>query len=374
MTDKLIQIYVPLLNNYKKSAIDAIESGWISNHGKYTNLATEKLKTILNVKYVILMSNGTVATHCMFMALKHKYPNIKKIYVPNNCYVAVYNCALIEYDINDLHIMRIDNETWNMCEDENYIMSLEKDSAVMIVHNVGGIIDVDKIKLLRPDLILIEDNCEGLFGKYNNKYTGSSDNVLCTSISFYGNKTITTGEGGAFLTNDDDVYNFIGKVYTQGMSDIRFVHNIHAYNYRMTNIEAGFLYDQLNDIEHILELKKNVFNYYEILLSDLIESGDVQLQKIHDNCERANWMFTIKLVNNNKSINDLEKYFIDNKIETRPFFYPYCRHEHLKQIKYNYDDIEISEKLNNNVIMLPSYPTLTKQDQEYIVDKIKHLD
>jgi perosamine synthetase len=70
-------------------------------------------------------------------------------------------------------------------------------------------------------------------------------------LSFYGNKIITTGEGGAFLTNEQNVYEYIKKVYSQGMSNIRYLHNVHAYNYRMTNIQAAFLYDQLNDIDSI---------------------------------------------------------------------------------------------------------------------------
>ena len=82
----------------------------------------------------------------------------------------------------------------------------------MLVHNLGGIIDVDRIKKIRPDIILMEDNCEGLFGKYHNVFTGTSKNILSASVSFYGNKTITTGEGGAFMTHDKEVYEYIKRV------------------------------------------------------------------------------------------------------------------------------------------------------------------
>lgn len=369
---KKIPIYKPLLTNYKKSALKAIETEWISNHGEFIELATNKLKEIINCKHVILMSNGTVATHCLFLSLKYKYPNISKIYVPNNVYVAVYNCALMTYNIDNLEILRINEHTWNMDEDEKYLMSLEKNSAIVIVHNVGGIVDVDRIKTIRPDLILIEDNCEGLFGKYNDKYTGSSKSVLCTSISFYGNKTITTGEGGAFLTNNDDIYNYVKKIYTQGMSLIRFVHDIHAYNYRMTNIQAGFLYDQLNDIHYILNLKNNIFKTYELLLDEEIKSGKIKLQKILPDCKRANWMFTIQLVNNTKTIEELNKYFNDNYVEIRPFFYSYHSHDHLKYIPNSTNNF-ISENLNKNIIMIPSYPELTYEEQKYIANIIKNI-
>ena len=361
-----IPIYKPYLSKYKTSAINAIESEWISNHGIYIEKATNKLKEILNCKHVILMANGTVATHCLFISLKHIYPNINKIYVPNNCYVAVYNCVLMEYEMNNMETMSINKESWNIYDDEEYIKSLEPNSAIVIVHNLGGVINVDKIKSIRPDIILVEDNCEGLFGKYNDTFTGTSTNVLCSSLSFYGNKTITTGEGGAFLTNDDNVYNHIKKVYSQGMSNKRYVHDVHAYNYRMTNIQSAFLYDQLCDINTILQLKETVFKNYEKLLELGISTGKIKLQACSNNTSRANWMFALRIVNNNKSIDEVYDYFLDKGIETRPFFYPINKHKHLENIKNNRDDNN-SELLNREIIMIPSYPLLTYDEQVYIV-------
>lgn len=239
---KFISIYEPDIKNYKTSAISAIEDGWISNHGKFVELATKKLKEIVDSKYVILMANGTCATHCLFLSLKYKYPTITKIYVPNNCYVAAWNCALMKYNIEQLQVMNIDINTWNIDTHEEYIMSLDKNSAVLIVHNLGNIVNVPRLKRLRPDIIFIEDNCEGMFGMYENWFSGMSSTSLCSSCSFYGNKTITTGEDGAFFINDNDIYNHISKVYSQGMSDTKYLHNKHTYNYRMTNIEAALSY------------------------------------------------------------------------------------------------------------------------------------
>jgi perosamine synthetase len=368
---EIIPCYKPYLSKYKTSPIDAINSEWISNLGKYIELATMKFKEVLNAKHVILMANGTVATHCLFLSIRYKYPNISKIYIPNNVYVAVYNCALMEYNLDNLEILKINDRTWNMEEDEEYILSLEANSAIVIVHNLGGIVDVDRIKQIRPDILLVEDNCEGLFGRYNGKYTGTSDNILCSSVSFYGNKTITTGEGGAFITNDDDVYQHIKLVFSQGMSSKRFIHDIHAYNYRMTNVQAAFLYEQLNDIDCILQLKKRIFNNYEKLLQNELLDGKISIQSSNLNCERANWMFAIHFLNNNKSIDEINDYFIKNCIDIRPFFYPYYEHKHLKTIiNHTTDELFISKKLNKNIIMLPSYPELTYKQQAYIVSKI----
>lgn len=366
-----IPIYTPYISKYKKSAIDAIESEWISNHGIYIEKATNKLKEILDCKYAILMANGTVATHCLFISLKYMYPNINKIYVPNNCYVAVYNCVLMEYELNNMETMHINEDTWNIYEDEGYIKSLEPNSAIVIVHNLGGVINVDKIKSIRPDIILVEDNCEGLFGKYNGVFTGTSTNVLCSSISFYGNKTITTGEGGAFITNDDNVYNYIKKVYSQGMSSKRYVHDVHAYNYRMTNIQSAFLYDQLCDIDTILQMKENVFKNYEKLLEPLILSGKVRLQASSTETKRANWMFALRIVDNKKNIDDVYNHFLNKGVETRPFFYPINCHKHLENVKVY--EVNKPVMLNSEIIMIPSYPELKYEDQVYIVKVINEF-
>ena len=208
----MIPIYIPYLNKYKGSAISAINSNWISNYGINIKNSEEKLKKILNVKYCILMNNGTSATHALFIALKHKYPDIKKIYVPNNVFVAPWNCALMQYPKEQIEVMKINEKTLNINTDEDYIKSLEQKSCVLIVHNLGNIVNVPRLRRLRPDIIFIEDNCEGLFGKYENKFSGTD--CLCSAASFYANKTLTTGEGGAFFTNDEDVYEYIKSTYS----------------------------------------------------------------------------------------------------------------------------------------------------------------
>ncbi|MDB4507340.1 DegT/DnrJ/EryC1/StrS family aminotransferase, partial [bacterium] len=221
----MIPIYVPFLQKYKKSAINAIEENWISNYGVNISNAEEKLCNILGVKYCILMNNGTAATHALFVALKHFHPSIKKIYVPNNVFIACWNCALMEYSHNEIEVLQTNNETLNMETTEEYIQSLEKDSAILVVHNLGNVVNVPRLKRLRPDIIFLEDNCEGLFGKYENKYSGSYKDTFCSCASFYANKTLTTGEGGAFFTNNKEIYEFMRSTYSHGMTTTRYIHD-----------------------------------------------------------------------------------------------------------------------------------------------------
>jgi perosamine synthetase len=366
----MINIYNPNICDFSESAINAIKSGWISNHGEYVKKSTDIFRNYLNIKHVILMANGTCATHGLFIALKYKYPDLKKIYVPNNCYIAAWNCLLMEYDNKIMEVMNMDIDTWNIKTDENYIKSLDYGAAVLIVHNLGNVINVPRLKNMRPDLIFVEDNCEGLFGKYDNISSGTSESSLCASVSFYGNKIITTGEGGAFLTNDTDLYNYMAKVYSQGLSSTRYLHDVHAYNYRMTNVQAAFLYDQLNNIEIILANKKRIFDYYEELLQTLILNNKVKLFKKEENTQNSNWIFSLRIVDNPLTIEETYDFFRAKEIDTRPFFYPINKHGHLKDINFNDD---ISYKLNSEVLMIPSSPDITIKEQEYIVDCINQF-
>lgn len=360
----MIPIYSPNIEKYTLSAYKAIESGWISNLGENIEKANNLLKKILNVKYSILMSNGTCATHCLFISLKYKYPKINTIYIPNNAYIAAWNCCFMEYKKEQVKVMKMDLDTWNINTQEDYIMSLEENAAVLIVHNLGNIINVPRLKRIRPDLIFIEDNCEGFTGKYENIYTGTSYASLCSSISFYGNKIITTGEGGAFLTNDDELYTYINKVYSQGMSSVKYLHDTHAFNYRMTNIQAAFLYDQLIDFDNIISIKQKIFDNYRDLLEPLIRKNKIALFKTENNTIPANWIFAVRIIDNRFTKEELNQFFNKNEIDIRPFFYPINRHGHLSDISFDDNNAEL---LNQEIIMIPSSPKLSFEQQERVV-------
>jgi perosamine synthetase len=360
----MINIYDPDIAPYTKSAIDAINSGWISNHGIYVEKSKELIQTTFNIKHAILMANGTCATHCLFLALKYKHPEINTIYVPNNAYVAAWNAALMTYEQSQLRVMKMDENTWNIDTDE--ITNLQPNSAVLIVHNLGNIINVPKLAEQRPDLVFIEDNCEGFTGKYSGIYSGTSNTTLCSSASFYGNKIITTGEGGVFMTQHTDIYEYINRVYSQGMSSTRYLHNVHAYNYRMTNIEAAFLYDQLLDLRSIITRKQQIFQRYRQVFSQL---RNIKLFSIDEGTTPANWIFAIRITSNPKTIPETTEFFRQHSIDIRPFFYPINRHQHLTTLASPESD-PIAETLNREVIMIPSSPSLTPKQQYHIANTV----
>jgi perosamine synthetase len=185
-------------------------------------------------------------------------------------------------------------------------------------------------------------------------------------VSFFGNKTITSGEGGCFITNDDDVFEYINNIRNQGQSSEKFIHNNLGYNYRMTNIQAAILYGQLENVNEIVDKKLELFNLYKENLSSV---DNVSFQKIGDNTSHSNWMFSIRFNDINLEIKkSLELFLYKMGVETRPMFYNINSHEHLKNIK---SENTVADLLNSQVLILPSYPGLNKGQVMYICKLIK---
>lgn len=358
----MLPIYQPYLpKECLKYAHDALDSTWISSQGVYIDKAKEKLKEIVGSKYVIMVNNGTCATHMLALGLKFKYPHIRKIIVPNNVYVAAWNSFLFSGGF-DFITVDADEHTWNV--DHNKIPVPDEETALLVVHNLGNIVNVPALKKKFPKMLIVEDNCEGLFGKHENHYSGTQS--LISSVSFFGNKTITSGEGGAVFTQDEELFEYLNSVRGQGQSSVRYIHDKLGYNYRMTNIQAALLYGQLEILPEIRERKRAVFDLY---MQELKDVDGIRFQQTEPNTEHAQWMFALRFEKfNQQKKRDLELFLFENNIETRPMFYPINQHAHLRQYtKGN----EVAELLNHQCLILPSFPELTRSQILTVARKIK---
>jgi perosamine synthetase len=359
----MINIYEPFLNKENtKYAHDAIDSTWISSHGKYINLIKDRLSELSGSKYVLLCNNGTTATHLLSIGLKYKYPKIKNLIVPNNVYVAAWNSFLVNPIFN---IIPVDSnlETWNV-DSSKLNTTVNKysheDTAILVVHNIGNIVNVPNLKKKYPNFTFVEDNCEGFLGEYNGFKSGSKS--LISSVSFFGNKTLTCGEGGAVFTDDENIFEYLNSVRTQGSTSKKFIFDKLGYNYRMTNIQAALLYGQIESIKEIIDTKYQIFELYRKNLN-----GFVNFQKNEDNTKNPNWMFGIRY-KNDIDLSKLSLSLFEQGIETRPIFSPISYHKHLN--KYSIDN-ENSEILYKSVMILPSHPNLEKNQIIYISNMIK---
>jgi perosamine synthetase len=363
----MIPIYKPYLpSSSLQYAHDAIDSTWLSSQGKYIQIATEKLQELLGVKHVLLTNNGTSACHLVAKCVADQL-HLHEVIVPNNVYVAAWNAFMFDGNY-DIFAIDADLDTWNMdLQELDMAIQLRPFAAVLIVHNIGNIINVPELQRKYPNTVFVEDNCEGFLGKYENLQSGTAS--YASAISFFGNKNITCGEGGAFLTNNEEAYHFAKITHSQGQSDQRFVHNKLGYNYRITNIQAALLYGQLQILPDILEMKQNIFDKYRQTLKN---REDILIQLSPPDTEPANWMMGVRIPGH-KNYQAAELYFKSYGIEIRPMFYPITAHSHLTDhYVVSWTSCANAQILNQESFILPSYPSLTSKEQSHILQTLEN--
>lgn len=360
----VIPIYRPFLPQKSLSyAHEALDSTWISSQGKYVNLVQEKLQDLLKVKYVLPVNNGTSACHLVAKVLHRKIKKYKStILVPDNVYAAAWNSFLFDKSFY-LTVIKPDLNTWNYDLDIlEKVINSRTHVSVLIVHNIGNIMNVPELQKKFPKVDFVEDNCEGFLGQYNDQYSGTAS--FASSISFFGNKHITSGEGGAFITNNEDAYQFAKCIHSQGQSSKRFIHSELGYNYRMTNIQAAILYGQLEILPQILSMKQDVFDRYRDALKD---RDNIFIQSEAPGTKHSNWMFGVRIPNS-KGYDAAADFFEKHGIEIRPMFYPAYMHDHLKDNPDISLSLHLDSKfLNRDCFILPSYPELSIEEQNHIL-------
>lgn len=337
---------------------ETLSSGWISSLGKYIDKCIDFMKEKFNYKYILLTANGTCSNHLLSLCVKYKF-GLKNIICPNNSYIAAYT-QFIKEGFNLLPI-DCDIDTWNADYNRYYINN--SDDIILIVHNISSTVNIFDIKKNYPNNIIIEDACEGFLSKYSEKYVGIES--LMTTLSFYANKNVTSGgEGGAFITIDEELYNYAFDLHGQGGTNKKYVSKYPGYNYRMTNIQAAFLLGQFENLNYIIERKGEIFNYYK---EELKEIEEIKFQELENNTESSNWLFGIRVIGSNYSF--AEEFFRNNNIETRPVFPPITYHPFLDYISCNTTFASIIYK---ECILLPSFVDITKEEQNYIVKVVKN--
>ena len=258
--------------NSKKYIYDCLNTNWVSTSGIYLRRFKQKIKNFTKSKYVTLTNSGSSALH---LALKIAgVSENTEVICPSMTFIAPINAILycgaspIFFDCDDYHNLKI-NDVINFLEKKTkfksgktYNLKTRKIiKAVIIVHMWGNVCEFEKLKKLckKRDIKIIEDASESL-GSFLIKskkriHTGISGDIGC--LSFNGNKIITTGSGGAILTNNKDNIEKAEYLSAQAKDDnIRFVHNDVGYNYRMANLNAALGLSQIENLKYFLQKKK----------------------------------------------------------------------------------------------------------------------
>ncbi len=355
-----------LNGNEKKYVNDCLDSGWISSHGKYVEEFEKKFAVFCDTKCAVSCCNGTVALHLSLLG-QDVGPG-DEIIMPTLTYIATANA--VRYCGAKPVFIDSDAETWNINPDLIEEKISKRTKGIIVVHLYGHPVDMDPVLKIARDnnLFVIEDAAEAHGALYKNKVVGSLGDA--GSFSFYGNKIITTGEGGMVTTNNQLLAEKIRTLKGQGVDpNKRYWHSVVGYNYRMTNIEAAIGLAQLENIGWHLQKRREIAGLYNKYLACLQEYIHLPVEKKW--AHHAFWMYSVLLKDNvrlsrDEFITELQ----DSGIETRPVFYPMHVLPPYFEKNAHYP---VAEKIAARGINLPTHATLTKEDIQFISETIEKI-
>jgi len=256
----MIPVYQPAISDKAKEYVnDCLDSSWISSKGKYVQMFEDKFSMMTGVRYAATCSNGTCALHLALMALGIGEGD--EVIVPTFTYVASVNA--IRYTGATPVFVDCDAKTWQLDPDDVAKKITPKTKAIMVVHLYGHPADMAAINWMAhgKGLFVIEDCAEAFGSKFRGEHVGQFGDI--STYSFFGNKTITTGEGGMVVTNNEALYDRVLKLKGQGLAQHRqYWHDTIGYNYRMTNIQAAIGVSQLEISDNLLRAKRIIADHY----------------------------------------------------------------------------------------------------------------
>ena len=357
----IISVYQPsLTGNEKKYVNDCIDTSWISSKGKYNDLFSERFAGYIGVNYATTVANGTLALHLALMALGIGKGD--EVIVPSFTYIASANA--VKYTSAEVVFADSVKDSWQIDPEDIEKRITSKTKAIMPVHLYGHPCEMDRIMEIakKHRLFVIEDCAEAIGSEYKGQKVGSFGDIA--AFSFFGNKTITCGEGGMVLTNNKTLYERAMHIKSQGLADHReYWHDIIGYNYRMTNIAAAIGLAQLEQIDKFIDRKIEISEIYKKELIGL----PIKVHQSTGDVKHTYWMVSISC-NNLDDRECLRGYLKEKGVETRPTFYPVHT---MPMYDDKYQSLPVAEELGWSGMNLPSYPGVKDEEVKYVCDSIK---
>jgi len=326
----------------------------------------EMIRALTGAKHAIAMTNGTVALFCSLKALGIGPGD--EVIVPDMTFIATANAVIMAGATPVFCDVYADTFCIDGEKAEQKIS--ERTRAIIPVHLYGQSADMAKVKELaqRHSLRIVEDAAQGIGVKFEGRHVGTFGDIGV--LSFYGNKTITCGEGGMVLTNDDELASKCYRLKNHGRDKKGiFVHEDIGYNFSFTEMQAAVGISQMKKLSRIISRKKVIHENYCRALAELNRLFPVHIDK---RTEPVYW-FTSFL---SEEVEELSRYLLDNGIQTRRFFYPL----HLQPCYRNNgmfrpdgNDFPVSEAIYRRGISLPSSYTLKDEERELVVRKIEEF-
>lgn len=359
-----ISVAVPKLSGVEKQYVnEALDSTWISSRGPFIERFETAVADMAGTRHAIACNNGTTSLHLALAAMGLGPGD--EVIMPALTYIATANC--VRYCGATPVLVDNDPRTFNIDPSAIEAAVTPRTKGIMVVHLYGHAADMGPIMELadRHGMWVLEDAAEAHGARYRDRPVGGIGR--CGSFSFFGNKIVTTGEGGAVTTNDDELAARMRLLRSQGMDPTRrYWHPVVGYNYRMTNVTAAIGVAQMERLPEALEKRRAIAAAYTERLSSLVDR--IERPWVAQDCSHAYWMYTIQLRDGVATSRDdvMAKMEVDG-IETRPVFYP------VNQMPPYFDD-----KLNvpNAVlcatrgINLPTHELLSDSDLDRVCESL----
>lgn len=367
-----IPVNEPLfLGNEKKYLLECIDTGWVSSDGPFVEIFEKKFASKHNRKYGIAVCNGTAAIDAAVMSIGIKKGD--EVILPT---FTIISCVLQIVRIGAIPIFVDANPlTWNMDVNQIEEKITTRTKAIMIVHIYGLPVDLDPvIKICKKYKIkLIEDAAEVIGQTYKKRKCGSFGDI--STVSFYPNKHITTGEGGMILTDNKELaYKCRELRNLCFQKKRRFKHEHLGWNLRMSNIQAALGLAQLEQLDQFIQKKRWIGNYYNNLLFKLKKDLQLPLSST-DYSENIYWVYGVVLsehcgFNADTIINKLNKLGVG----CRPFFFPLHQQPAIKKLKIiKKSSFPVAEKISKLGFYLPSGLALTNIQIDKVVYSLNQV-
>lgn len=359
-----IPVAEPLLNGKELEYVaDCIRSGWVSSLGKYIKEFEELFAAFCGTRYAVAVSNGTTALHLALVALGIGPGD--EVLVPSLTFIATANA--VRYTGATPVFCDSESLTWNIDPADIGHRITSHTKAIIPVHLYGHPADMQPILDLAREfeLIVIEDAAEAHGAFYQGQRVGSLG--LVNAFSFYGNKIITSGEGGMLTTNDAALDGRLRFLRDHAMSsEKRYWHPEVGYNYRMTNLQAALGVAQMERIEEFIAKKRWIASMYNQCLAEI---PYLALPPEAAWAKSVYWMYSILVKELSPvSRDDIRAFLLSQAIDSRPFFYPI----HTMPPYYQAESLPVSEQLSRQGINLPSAVTLTEEKLDRVVQALRH--
>lgn len=350
------------------NVMECLLENQISSQGKFIEKFENEFSAACGVHYGAACSNGTTALHLALKSIGIGHGD--EVILPSFTMIATAN-AVLYCGAKPIFVDSLP-DTWNMDPSDILRVITPKTKAIIVVHTYGLPVDMDNINEIASanGLMVVEDAAEAHGALYKDRRVGSLGDVAC--FSFYGNKILTTGEGGMVVSNNKQIIDRVKSLRNHCFKIPRFVHDDVGYNYRMTNIQAAIGCAQTERMYELVLSRLNIGQLYNKHLQGIRGIKLPFKTSAETDSQNVYWMYGIVLTDEFPlSKTELMKYLEDSGIETRSFFYP--MHKQPVFAGMGNRELPVSEMLYENGLYLPTYAELTEQDIIFITNKIREL-